>query len=184
MDDIIYVDDTPSGSIAESALPELQEYLGWADGLLLPGELSNNSETELLIAELLQKIDVPTVCASDVTQLLWRNLEQINAQQLCVVCDYRDIQKLIVEQRLAVMLKQSDPPSTAREVAAEIQRVTNLSLIIEHQQQLIVSQDGQISQTPGQASPQLLAQAAVLMTQFPSRRFEALTTAVYQSITD
>jgi len=184
MDDIIYVDDTPSGSIAESALPELREYLSWCDGLLLAGELSNNSETELLIAELLQEVTVPTVCASDLAQLLWRNLPQINADQLCVLCDYRAIQKLIIEQKLPIMLKQSDPPQTARDVVSELQKATGLSFIIEHQQQLIVGVDSQISQTPGQMNQRLLAEAAVLMTQFPARRFEALTTAVYLSVAD
>ena len=183
-EDIYYLPQTPSGSFGESALNELKSYVDWADGVLLPGELSENSETELMMTKLLSKTTKPIVATGDMLTMIWRNLQELPTEQLTIVCDYKQLQQLIVAQSLPIMIKRDDSYPTIRDNLRELSSETGLAFVVANDKHIFVSADGNISQSDIAFNNQLPTIGAVVTMQFPKRTFEALTTAVYLSVTD
>ncbi len=64
-----FAPSTPSGSFAAQALAELLDASLWADSVFLPGDISRNSETTVLLENFLEKYDRPVTLTKDAADI-------------------------------------------------------------------------------------------------------------------
>ena len=60
-----FAPSTPSGSLARGSLDILLEGAGWADAVLIAGDLDRNSETTIVLESFISKYSGPLIVAQD-----------------------------------------------------------------------------------------------------------------------
>lgn len=96
-EDINYVAATRSGSIAQTALDDLLKFSRAADGILIPGDTSNNPETISTLHRLLDMCDLPTIINDEAIQSLASEIKTINCATALVgtVRTYSKLAKML-----------------------------------------------------------------------------------------
>jgi hypothetical protein len=191
-----FAPSTPSGSFATTALAQLLDLAGWADGVLLPGNFGRNSETTVLLESFLEKYPGQVTITKDVADLV--------CQQPLSVLHRPDTTLILAMGQLRQLGSEAHFP---RAFTAEMGLVALVEalhefttrfapyIITRHQDHYVVAVAGQVSTTrpstgkAGQAPVasekpiwrlKTASSAAVWWLQHPTKPFEALTTAVYQ----
>ncbi len=80
MNDVIFADTNPSGSLSKKALPEMLALGHWADGILLAGDAGRNSETAILYEEFTSAYDGKLIVTRDAIDLI-KNSPQALAER-------------------------------------------------------------------------------------------------------
>jgi hypothetical protein len=183
-----FAPSTISGSFASTALAPILDLSSWADSVLLPGDISRNSETTVLIEHFLEKYPGQVTLTKDTADLFVQHpLPVLHRNNTLLVIAMGQLRKLGSEARY--------PRAFTSEMGL-VQLVDNLHeftkrfaphIITRHQGHYIVAVQGQVSTTPvpeEQAPIWRLATAArssVWWLQNSNKPFEALTTAVYET---
>lgn len=191
LDTVEYAPATPSGSFAKAALATMLEEAAWADGLLIAGDLGRNSETAVVLEDLLQKSPLPCVLTKDV-------IEYITSEPVPILERQNTILALSLSQlqRLFTATKQPVPISLGMDllhlvdVLHEFTKQFQIGIITRHLDRTFVAFAGQVSTTPSGDDKEDLwrvktaAHASVWLIQNLSKPFESLTTAILPSQTD
>lgn len=181
--DTLYVSQVENGSFAHGALQEIQSYLPWADGLLLPGELTNNAETTLLIEDILRVASVPLIITGDTIETVTKTLNEPLPTKPVVITTFRQLQRLAYTHSGKQPLLSS---SSLDQQVAIMQALTNKlglgALVRLDQEQILVTSSDQASLTISSKSLiEFATHAAVLTAQLPGKLYEAVTTAAILS---
>ena len=182
-----FAPSTPSGSFATNALAELLDASLWSDAVLLPGDMSRNSETTVLLENFLEKY------AGQVT--LTKDAADLFVQQPLSVLHRPDTLLVIAMGQLRRLGSEAHYPRAFTAEMGLVQLVDNLheftkrfslSIITRHQNQYVVATGGQVSTTPIKTEQpvwrlQTAARASVWQLQHASKPFAALTAAVFQN---
>jgi hypothetical protein len=182
-----YAPSTPSGSFSQRALAELLSLAGWADGVLLDGDMGRNSETAILLEKFAGKYGGQLTLSGDAadyfiplpTDILYR-------PQTLLVLSFSQLQKLFTQAHF---------PHAITSSMDRIRLVQTLHLFsLQHRAYLILSHDGMTfvavegrvsstawSQRQEPSSSRLAAAAAVWWLQQSVRPYEALTTSLTSS---
>jgi len=181
-----FAPSTISGSFASAALAPMLDLASWGDGVLLPGDISRNSETTVLLEHFLAKYQRQVTLTKDVADLFVQH-------PLPVL--YRDNTLLVMAMgQLRRLASEAHYPQAFMSNMGLVQLVDNLCeftkrftphIITRHQNNYIVAVRGQVSTTPTTAETPIwrlatASRAAVWWLQNPAKPFEALTTAVYE----
>lgn len=183
-----FTPSTPSGSFSQSSLDQILEAADWADGVLLAGDFGKNSETAVLLEKFLQKHAGQITMAGDaVDYFLMNNSPIFNQDGLLTVADFSKLQKAAKNNRPQTALLHTMDVLKLADALNSWTNSNNVGFLTEHQGQLVVSLKGSASLTAlerpdWQAS--LPSYAAVWRLQQPSKPFEALTAAVYDSLSN
>lgn len=179
-----YAPSTPSGSFARQALAEMIGFAGWADGVLLAGDLGHNSETAVVLEQFVQRYTGQLTLAKDSTDYFY-NQPRILAErpETTVVISLAQLQKLLKA------LSYPQPITFGMELLQLVEtlhRFTSehrLQIIVRHKGYTVVGSGGKVSTTPSgdENAPwrvNTAAAVAVWWLQNPSKPFQALTTAL------
>lgn len=181
-----YAASTPSGSFSRKALVEFLDMAAWADGVLLAGDLGNNSETAVLLEQFAQKFSGQLTLTRDAVNYVITTAETYrNRPDTLLVLSYAQL------QRLAVHLHFPQAFTFDMDFLRLIEQLHIFSstyaphLMVRHLDTLMIAVDGQVSTTRGLALEKIwrlptAAAAAVWWLQNPSKPMEALSTAILQ----
>ena len=185
--DCVYVPTNPSGGITKDALPALKAAAAWADALLFIGDAGRNSETAIVYEQLLQafpdKLAILTRDAVDLTKSLWPELLQ--RESVVFIATFAQLQKMFQAVYYPRTLLFSMQLTNVVESLHKFTVTYPATLVVFHQNQLIVAKAAQISSTPWE-NPMLIwrgsvaAKTAVYAMQQKAQLFQAVTTSLVQ----
>lgn len=186
--DSVFIPSTPSGEFSREGINELLEYAMWADTVLLPGDIGRNSQTTLLIEDLIQSFTGQVVLTQDALDTLASSPEfLLNRESTTIVASLAQLQKLAKSIGWKTPITFSMDLIKLVETISEITNHYPANLVTYHQSQFIVSHKGKVSTTKSSKSidePQswripFASHSAVYQTWYPKKPFEALTQSAF-----
>ncbi len=147
--DTVFVPSNPSGGMAKDALPQLLAASDWADMTVLIGDAGRNSETAITFEELLQKHQGPITITRDAVDLLRANAQMMVARpNTLLVLSFAQLQKIFQAVYYPKTLVFSMQLSNVVETLHKFTITYPVTLVVLHQDQLVVAHGGEVSTTP------------------------------------
>lgn len=175
---------TPSGSFARTSLATMLDTAEWADSILLAGDLGRNSETAIVIEQLLQKYKGQITLVNDaVDYCLTAPGGCLDRPETTAVLTTAQLQKLATGAAHTPAFTSTMGVVPFIDNLHEFSATYGCNLLVHHADNLIVASTGTLSSTllENSQTPDLTdaaASAAVWWLQNPSQPFEALTTSL------
>lgn len=181
--DAVFLPSTPSGEFSQEGSNELLQYAHWADTLLLPGDNGRNSQTTILLEELLKSYTGQIVATRDAVDSLANTPETLfDRDKTTLVLSFAQLQKLIKNTGSTRALQFSMDLIKLVEFLHGFTLVHPAGITTLHQNQLISAVNGLVSTTKLSSNeeepPHWRLQTAVLaacyQTWNPDKPFESL----------
>ena len=182
--DCVYVPANPSGGMSKEALPALQAAAEWADAILAIGDMGRNSETAIMLERLLAATTKPTIITRDAFDLVRGSMSQLSQRpHTTFVLSLAQLQKLFQAIYYPKSILFSMQLSTLVEALHKFTISYPLTIVVFHQNQLVVAHDGRVSTTPWENAltvwrGSVATKAAVYMLQNTSKPFESITVSL------
>jgi NAD(P)H-hydrate repair Nnr-like enzyme with NAD(P)H-hydrate dehydratase domain len=182
-DDVIYCPNTDSGSFSSEALSDMLDFSNTSDGIFLSGELSNNSQTLVVIEKLVSRTSKPIIITDDSIDLaLHFDPDLINRDNMIFAGTLDKVQKLLIKLKSTQSLTSNLALSNLVEVLQNFTTGKRLAIVTIHQDYVIVAREGQVVTTKIELSKsesinRLIYQSACWIIQNPNNKFEALSCA-------
>lgn len=145
----IFLPSTSSGELAQDGLTELIEYADWADTLLIPGDLGRNSQTTLLLADLLTNTTHQAVVTRDAVDLLQNTPGLlIKHEKTTLVLSFAQLQKHMQNLKISTALTFDMDLTRLVAFLHDFTSEHPCAIITQHQDKFIVAVNGRISTTP------------------------------------
>lgn len=148
--DCIFVPTNASGGITKDALPQLKAGAAWASGILLIGDAGRNSETAIVYEELLRafpdKLTLVTRDAVDLLKGAWPQM--LNNERTVFVATFAQLQKVFQSVYYPKTILFSMQMTNLVEALHKFTITYPATLVVFHQNQLIVAQGGTVTTTP------------------------------------
>jgi len=179
-----FAPSTPSGSLARTALAELLAMAGWADGVLLAGDLGRNSETAILLEQFLQKHPGQTTLTKDaVDYCLNTPASCLDRPETSLVLTMAQLQKLASSAKFTTAFTFAMDLLHVVEALHELTTAHQANIVLRHLDTMFVAAGGQVSTTKIPSQPAIwrtktAAHTSIWWLQNPTKPFEALTTAI------
>lgn len=175
---------TPSGSLAKPALAQLIELAGYADATLVGPDLSNNSETAIMIEGFMAKQRQALILADAGIELVAQAPDLIRGRpQTLLILTMQQLFKLAGKLELPLQIRPEAGIAAKLDILADFWNVVKVDLALIGPEIIVKSGNHvSITQPPGQPAslaPAAIGTLAVFYTQNPSARYEGLTTAAY-----
>jgi len=175
-----YAPSTPSGSFGQTALAEVLAMASWADGVLLAGDFGRNSETAILLEQLLIKYSGQLTLTGDAIDYCLTNPSVLLARPHTLLTpSFSQLQKLAAASHFATALTSKLDFLHTIEALHDFTGQHKAYCVLQHLLTIFAAVDGQVSTTkpvPDASSELTLAShAAVWWLQNPIKPFEALT---------
>lgn len=185
MPSLEYASSTPSGSFGQQALGELLDLAAWADGVLFAGDMGRNSETAILMEGFLSKYSGLLTLVNDAVDFcLTTPNNALHRPDTLLVCSMAQLQKLGFLEHSEIAITHNMDLLRLIDALHTLTKRHKIKLIVSHESQIVVADNGQISTTPHENTPvqgaKLAAITAVWWLQNPTKSFEALTAAISQ----
>ena len=186
---IIYEADfapsTPSGSFSQRALAQGLESAAWADGMLIAGDLSRNSETAIFMEKLLSKTSLPTTITKDAVDYVTAAPQTVLVrEQTALVLSLAQLQRLGTASKFehAITFSMGIPQLTAW--LATFSRTFAPHIIVKQHEHIFVAVNGEVSSTRLNKDMKTwrlktATHASVWWIQNQSNPFAAFNAAVY-----
>ncbi len=183
-----YAPSTPSGSFSKQALAELLDKASWADVTLLAGDFGRNSETAVLLESFLKKTPGMTILTKDAVDYVASTPEilKTSGNNICLVCSLSQLQKYVknsVKQPVITFdMTQPQLITALKELS-----IGGKTIVTKHHDQIYTAVDGDVSATETKESSELwqlktASYISVWLAQQPEKKFQAITTAVWDSL--
>lgn len=178
---------TPSGSFARTAINQVLEHTSWADGVLLAGDFGRNSETAILLEELLEKYAGPITLTQDALDYFVKDVGALtHRKDTLMVTNLSRLQKMTLAGMPSVIIQHSMSLHALVGLLNSWSRETGARILTYHSGHFVLADCGQVSTTRAVEMPNwevpLAAYAATWWLQQPAKSFEAITTAIYQFV--
>jgi len=175
-----YSPSTPSGSFAQSGLAHWLELADWADGVLIPGDLGKNSETEILLESFVTKYTGLLTLAGDSVLESRASLKtMLHRQNTTIVCDIKLLQRIFTNAGLPTAITSDMGLVSMANALHEFTNKYPIAVLTNYENSWLVAHSGQVSVTKTEISlPDASSHGAVWWLQNPNKQFEALTTAM------
>lgn len=181
--DAVFLPSTPSGEFSQEGSHELLEYALWADTVLLPGDNGRNSQTTIILEELMKSYTGQIVATRDAVDSLVNTPEtMLSREKTTLVVSFAQLQKLIKNTDSSQPLQFSMSLVQLVEFLHDLTLQHPAGIITLHQNQLVAAVNGSISTTklpvdetePPHWRLQTATLAACHQTWNPIKPFEAL----------
>ncbi len=180
-----FAPSTPSGSFATKALGEITIHTPWADGVLLAGSFGKNSETAVVLEELLRTYSGQLTLADDAIDYFLKTPEILRERpETTVVATMSQLQQFVTHSQHSTPITHTMDLMQLVRLLHEYTTHIPLNIITHHMDAYLVASAGNISTTP-QTTPAkswhiaTAAHTATWWLQNPTNAFEALTTSVF-----
>lgn len=182
----IYLPSTSSGEFSSDCIHELLEYALWADTILLPGNLGRNSQTSIVVEELLRSLKSRMILSCDAIEAVSNNPNSLlKRQNTTIIASFAQLQKLLRGSHYTRPITYGMDLIKLIDVLQHTSRSVKAELVTFHQNQFLVAVDGKVSSTkvttpyePKSWRIELASYAACYQTWSPEKSFEALTHSV------
>lgn len=174
----------PSGGFGKDAWPEIKAGCDWADGILLPGDASRNSETAILHEKLLDQTEKPITITRDAVDLLKNTYPKLAERpNTLLVISFAQAQKLFSGVYYPKILTFSMPLAAFVDALHKFTLTYPVALAVLHNENLIVAHEGKVSSTPWTDNMAIwrgstAARASSYWIWNPGKPFEAATTSL------
>ena len=182
--DCVYVPTNQSGGMSKEALPIIEASAAWADAVLLIGDAGRNSETAIMLEQFLSRTPKPIILTRDAVDLLRTNAaELLERGKTTFVVSLAQLQKLFQAVYYPKTILFSLQLSTLVETLHKFTISYPVTIVVFHQNQLVVAHDGQVSTTAWEEVMMIwrgsvAAKASVYWLQNLSKPLEAITTSI------
>ncbi len=182
-----FAPSTPSGSFSQKALAELLSLAGWADGVLLDGDMGRNSETAIMLEKFTAKHAGQLTLSNESADYFLSMPQTVLARpDTLLALNFSQTQKLFISARFPQALTSNMGLAPLAEALHTFTTQHTAFLILEYEATVFVAAKGRISSTKPEnvnerrsRSPgRIAAGAAVWWLQNPGKPFEALTTSL------
>jgi ADP-dependent NAD(P)H-hydrate dehydratase / NAD(P)H-hydrate epimerase len=181
--DAIFSPSTPSGSFALDSKDLILGNSLWADAILFPGDLGRNSETAVVLDQILNSYKQNILITKDALDYyLARPTLLLERPNTTIVASFSQLQKMLSK------VGHTTPLTYTMGVVRLVEELHVLttrypcSIITTYERKYIVALAGQVSTTDGADEDlwrlKTASKAAVNLLHYPSRTFEALTHSV------
>ena len=183
-EDAVFVSSTKSGEIASEAKNDLSQMIDWAQVVVISDDIGNNSQTELLLQELLLKTDTPVFVLGHSIDLIAKSGQDLaNKDNLVLVGVLSQISHFAAHTGTA--LQNSDGLLQLVDKLNKQSDQRSYSIATYHEGNIIVSSD-KISTTKAPEDPEgilrFIAESVQFGKNFEAKRFETLTTGAYLAV--
>lgn len=181
----LFLPSTPSGSLAQKALPELLAAAAWADGVLLAGEIGKNAETTIVAESFLSTYKGPITVTKDAVLALQAHPKLLlERKNTTAVLTMQQLQKLANNNKFDLAFTFDMPYQQLVERLQLFTQKHPIHIILKKLKQVYVAVDGKVSVTQLETDKTIwlveqAAYASVWLIQNPQKPFEALTSAVF-----
>lgn len=182
--DCLFVPSNPSGGMSKDGMDTILAGVAWADGILLIGDTGRNSETAITLEAMLAKTDKLCLVTRDAVDLLRASAKQlIERNNTVLIVTLAQLQKLLQAVYYPKTILFSMQLTTLAETLHKFTVTYPATIVVFHQNQLLVAKDGQVSSTPWE-EPLLIwrgsvaSKAAVYAVQHHAKLFQALTASM------
>lgn len=178
----LFLPSTLSGEFSRDGLSDLITHAQWADTLLLAGDVGRNSQTTVLISDLLTQTSTSAVVTKDAIDALKNTPEVLLGRKATTI-----VASFSQMQTVAKRLKLAEAFTFSMGVVKLVEQLTKLTgeypanIVTLHQNTLLVASKGRVSTTPLTNNEErtwrtkTAATAACYLTWYPAKPFEALT---------
>jgi len=179
-----FAPSNPSGSFSQKALSDLLDLAGWADAILLAGDLGRNSETAILLESFAGKYQGALGITKDAADYFTSSPASILSRtDTTLTISLSQLQKLFSSAHAAKAITFGMDLIQLVDALHEFTTIHPLEIIVKHGQNLVVATQGQVSTTKLETDlpvwrVQYATRAAVWRLQNPQKPFEALTMSV------
>ncbi len=182
--DIIFAPCNQSGSLSNDALPELLTASIWADGALLVGDASRNSETAVLYEYFLQKYTGHLTITRDAIDLV-KNSSKLLVERpdTLIVASFAQVQKLFQNVYYPKVLTFSMQLLQLVEALHKFTITYPCTIVTLHKDTLIIASSGDIvtqewSQPMAIWRGSVATRAATYWLWNPTQSFEAVVSSI------
>jgi hypothetical protein len=173
-----YLQSTPSGSFSKKSFEELLAVIEAHDGLLIPGNIENNSETTLLFEQILASTNLPIAISEDAFDSLsscW--LEILKRPKTIVQLNLNQLQKLARLSNSETAVTSTIGKQQLIDFLHGFTLDWRLSILIEFENIKMSAHTGKVCATQNNQSVISGAKAGIYATQLPDTFFEAISSA-------
>lgn len=179
-----YVPSTPSGSFSRQALAEILAMSQWADSVLLAGDFGRNSETAILLEQLITKYSGQLTLTQDAADYFTKSPQSLlQRKDTLLVISFAQLQKLASSARFTTAFTFDMDFLRLIDALHEFTRQHQIAIIVKHLETIFVAVSGRVSSTKLPTDQPIwrvktAAPASVWWLQNSTKAFEALTTAM------
>lgn len=186
IDGAIFGQSNPSGGLSSQSLVDLTALSHETDGLLFIGDSGKNAETQSLYEAFLRQADdqKPIIITRDAIDLVVNVVNEIITKpNLTIIASFSQLQKIFRSVYYPIVLVHSMQTSKLVEAIHKFTLTNPLTIVVFHNDQLLVARDGQVAST-GFDQPteiwqgKLPTQIASWITWNPKQPLEAAITAL------
>ena len=177
---------TPSGSFSQKALAEFLELSHWAGGVLVAGDLGRNSETAILLEKFIEKYQGQLTITKDAADYFIQTPQvMLERPDTTLVISLAQLQKLGTHAKFTKPFTFDMGLIRLVETLHNFTEQHALAIVVKHLKNILVASEGKVSSTSLAEDQEFWrvktsARAAVWSLQNPGKKFEALTTAIYE----
>jgi NAD(P)H-hydrate repair Nnr-like enzyme with NAD(P)H-hydrate dehydratase domain len=183
-----FAPSTPSGSFGQKALAEVLAMTGWADGVLVAGDVGRNSETAILLEKFATKYHGQLTLTKDAADYFTNIPVAIkNRPKTCLVISFSQLQRLAVRLMFPHAFTIDMGFYQITEALHMFTKQFPLAVVTKHLETIFAATDGKVSTTKLIDDKPIwrvttAAYVSVWWLQNSNRSFEAMTTAILDSI--
>ena len=184
--EVFFAESTPSGSFSHAALSTMVSYSQWADYIVIAGDMTKNSETTTVTADLLSQTQLPITIAGDSIDALQLYAETLFSRHKTVcIMNFAQLQKYSVVLGYHSALTSSLTNNRLVGWLEEFSKTIYATIVCVHDNAVYVAANGTVITTrPFNSTPvntnHLVAACSVWAMQHPARTTEAIATALTQ----
>lgn len=184
LENAVFAPSNKSGSFSTPSLATWLEFGSWADGVLLPGDISHNSETTVVLEQFINKYPGFLTLAGDALDAIIPKPKYLLARQkTTIVLNFTQLQKLGVNSHFNQAFTHNLPIASLIEILHNFTSLFLVNLILNYNNIYFVASNGLVStskshQTDTNWQILVATNASVWSLQNPSKTFEALTTSL------
>lgn len=179
-----YAPSTPSGSFNRRALAEVLALSQWADGVLLAGDFGRNSETAIMLEQLVSKHAGQLTLTQDAADYFLKTPSTpLERPDTLLVISFAQLQKLAASAGFTAAFTFDMDLLRLVETLHEFSARYAAGIIVKHLDIILVAVNGRVSTTKLAEDKEIwrvvtASVAAVWWLQNPGKTFEALTTSL------
>lgn len=180
-----FAPSTPSGSFNQKSLDTILDLAGWADGVLIAGELGRNAETAAVLEKLLDKSECQITVTKDAVDIFNSSPKSLlDRLQTTVVLSLAQLQRLAKEVSYPEAVTFNMGLPQLAEWLHEFSELYNATVVVWHLENIFVSKEGEVSTTKVSFEEDIwrlpiATRSAVWWLQNPSKPFEAITSGIF-----
>jgi NAD(P)H-hydrate repair Nnr-like enzyme with NAD(P)H-hydrate dehydratase domain len=143
--DTVFGATTPSGSLAKSAINDMQALGAWAQGILLVGDAGRNSETAIVYEDFVRNYTGPLTLTRDAIDLIKNSSQNlVDRPDTMLVLSFAQLQKLLQAVYYPKILTFSMQLANLVEIVHKFTISYPVSVMVLHKDQLVMAHEGQV----------------------------------------